>query len=604
MFYNTYRATRSAMKRHQNPLNSRALSLNSRDIRLNNPKRQKLKNLLMTKFIQKYNIRNPDEFLDLVITQFIQIEEFNDNDLKKLDAKINRLNNEFNAQKKTKNNLKNTFNISNEEISKRPLQTEINNLSGISRNNKLNEFTNQTEGKNNINSNINTINNEDVINSNIKIKNLKNDFPSLNTYSNYVTNTEKNIKPRGYSSYVNRTHANYRKYSKSPEEELAELEKEFAEEELIENQKYKNKYERIDFSNQGDEWKAILNYNKKLYQRQLLEQKLKDKNEKESMKNFLDKQVKEKLQKKWDEKNQEREFDRKVNEYLKNIDEKDNIKSTKKMEQIKRLKLDRDNILKNETMKKKIEQLKQKKFDKMLVNNYKANIEQEKNEKIEKKKRGKSELLKLKKEIENKRKLNKEKIEKEKKDDMMLYMLKDKIDQRKENERNLYYTKIRSLSRKYLLPNAEKMLEKMQKDKREEDEKIQHFYDEKNKYEFEKEYKAKIKRLNDKMEIKKFLDMQIEEKKKEKTFLKLLDQEQARIWKLDLNRRFDEMKLEEQCMKSMNKKNFEYILKQIEEKKRNKELEKSKKMSDNEYAINRDLLEKANEDYLKSCDNK
>ena len=240
----------------------------------------------------------------------------------------------------------------------------------------------------------------------------------------------------------------------------------------------------------------------------------------------------------------------------------------------------------------------------MLVNNYKANIEQEKNEKIEKKKRGKSELLKLKKEIENKRKLNKEKIEKEKKDDMMLYMLKDKIDQRKENERNLYYTKIRSLSRKYLLPNAEKMLEKMQKDKREEDEKIQHFYDEKNKYEFEKEYKAKIKRFNDKMEIKKFLDMQIEEKKKEKTFLKLLDQEQARIWKLDLNRRFDEMKLEEQCMKSMNKKNFEYILKQIEEKKRNKELEKSKKMSDNEYAINRDLLEKANEDYLKSCDNK
>ena len=73
-----------------------------------------------------------------------------------------------------------------------------------------------------------------------------------------------------------------------------------------------------------------------------------------------------------------------------------------------------------------------------------------------------------------------------------------------------------------------------------------------------------------KTEIKKFLDMQIQEKKKEQNYLKLLDKEQARIWKVDLMKRCDEMKLEEEAIKKMNRKNFECILKQIEEKKLNK----------------------------------
>ena len=88
------------------------------------------------------------------------------------------------------------------------------------------------------------------------------------------------------------------------------------------------------------------------------------------------------------------------------------------------------------------------------------------------------------------------------------------MDQRKENERNLYYKRIRAMSNKYSLPNSNKILEQMKKDKKEEEEKIQHFYEEKNKQRFEKEMKDKIKRVKDKIEIKKFLDMQIQEKKK------------------------------------------------------------------------------------------
>ena len=173
------------------------------------------------------------------------------------------------------------------------------------------------------------------------------------------------------------------------------------------------------------------------------------------------------------------------------------------------------------------------------------------------------------------------------------------MDQRKENERNYYYKKIKSLSNKYLLPNSEKILKKIIQEGKIEEEKIQHYYEEKNLKEFEKEIKAKKKRQNDKIEIKKFLDMQIEQKKKEEKFLKLLDQEQARIWKLDLIKRNEEMKTEREHIKNMNRKNFEGLLKQIEEKKRSKS--KKNIMTESEYAMNRDLLEKANEDYLKSC---
>ena len=95
--------------------------------------------------------------------------------------------------------------------------------------------------------------------------------------------------------------------------------------------------------------------------------------------------------------------------------------------------------------------------------------------------------------------------------------------------------------------------------------------------------------------------MQIAEKNKEKNFNKLLDQEQARIWKIDLKKRYDEMNKEKECIKKMNRKNFECILKQIEQKKRSKSNKNI--MTENEYAMNRNLLEKANEDYLRNNNN-
>ena len=568
MFYNTYRSTKSALQRRQN-------SSNPRSYLLNQPKRQKLKNLLMSKFIQKYNIKDPDEYLDLVLTQFIQTEKLNDTDLKRLDLKIKKLNKEFTNKTELITDLENIY--------QKPIQTEVNT---IIKDSTINQALNDNNKNEELNNNKNTPNTQN------KIRNLKNEFPSLNTYSSQISKTESNIKKRGHSSYNNNRTLNT---IKTPEEELAELEKELKEEELLEN---KNRYKRIDFTYQGDEWAAIVNYNKNLYKRQILEDKLKELEVQRRTKECLDIQIKEKLKKKLDEESQEKQFDEKIKKYTQTMDEMYETKNRKICEQIHRLKTDRDAILKAQTMRKKIEDLKEKKFEKNLVKKYKEQLEQDRQDKINRKKKGKEDLLKAKKDIEEKQKKLKEKALKEKEEDKKINQLRNLIDQRKENERKYYYDKIKANSNKYYLPYAESVLKKLEKEKKEEEEKIQYHYDEKNRHDFEKEYKAKLKRLNDKIEMKKFLDMQIAEKNKEKNFNKLLDQEQARIWKIDLKKRYDEMNKEKECIKKMNRKNFECILKQIEQKKRSKSNKNI--MTENEYAMNRNLLEKANEDYLRN----
>ena len=574
MFYNSYRATRTALQNRQYSAKTRPL-INPREYLINQPKRQKLKNLLMTKFMQKYNIKDPNEFLDLVLTQFIQGERLNDIDLKKLDLKICRLNKEFNNKNQNRNKLENYSTMS--------LKTDIN-INHIHNNDLLNNLHEEKNIK--------------IKNKANQIKNLKNEFPSLRPNSKTVARTESNIfKSKGNSCYTSPIN---RKMIKSPEQELEELEKEMAEEELM-LEKKKKRYKRIDFGYQGDEWSAIVNYNKNLYQRQLREEKIKDLETKKRTKECLDIQIKEKLKNQLDDKLKDKEFDEKIKLHTKQLDEKREEKLKKISEQINRLKIDRDNILKNENMKKEIEKLKEKKFEKNLVKMYKAQLEQDRQIQLDRKRQGKEDLLEAKKVIEEKQKKIKEEKEKEIEEEKRLNKLRYIMDQQKENERNSYYKRIKSMSNKYILPDSDKILRNLTQDGKTEEEKIQHYYEEKNLKDFEREIRAKIKRQNDKIEIKKFLDMQIEQKKKEEKFLKLLDQEQARIWKLDLMKRNDEMKTEREHIKNMNKKNFEGLLKQIEEKQRSKS--KKNIMTESEYAMNRDLLEKANEDYLKGCNN-
>ena len=129
----------------------------------------------------------------------------------------------------------------------------------------------------------------------------------------------------------------------------------------------------------------------------------------------------------------------------------------------------------------------------------------------------------------------------------------------------------------------------MKQDQKNEDEKVFQLMMEKNRQEEEKERQDKIKRKEEKLAIRKFLDKQIEEKKKDMELEKAIDDEQARIWNIDCKKYNEDEKRINKIIKDMNKRNLDSIMEQMKKRKE----KKNQSMSLVEYAMNREILEKA-----------
>ena len=553
MFYNTYRTTKSSMRSADKDRFSRSGQniINQRERLLNLQKRQKLKDLLITKFMQKYGINNPEELLEEEITKFLQGEKLNDVDLKKLDMKVKNLL----KQKASKEKLKNTLTKSLQE-------TTSNNV---------------------VLPKIDTVKN-DVIDNTISPKNIKNQPTRLSTEPAVSTLQQPKLSTSLYSP-MNTYASKNSKIFKKPEEELAELEAEFAEEE----KKKMQKYERLDFTDLGgDEWYAIAKYNRKIYEEQLEEERMKNNMLKRRNKQELDLQIKQRLRKEYEDELKEKEYDKIIEEHQKKMDELEKQKKEQIKNQIMREKESRDEQMRQNYIKKRIEILKEKKFEKSLVKTIQEGLEKDKKEALEKKRRENEALINAIKENELKKQKKKEQEKKEKEEDIKMGEERIKMQLKQDYIREKYYDTIKKYGNKYSV-QSDGILQKMKKDQEEEDKKIQFYYDEKNRLANEREKNEALRRKKEKNELKKYLDMQIEERKKEEEFLKSLDDEQARIWAIDCKKYFEDEKAIESKIRAMNKRNLDLVLDQINKRKTNKK----HTMTDTEYAMNRDILQKA-----------
>ena len=199
-------------------------------------------------------------------------------------------------------------------------------------------------------------------------------------------------------------------------------------------------------------------------------------------------------------------------------------------------------------------------------------------------------------EEEKESKNNESEDEKEKEKD------KDK-ENNKEEEINTKADKVNNESENSgMVENNNK--EKNRQEQQKEEEKIQFYIEEKRKAMEEKEIREKIRKKKEKLELKKFLDMQVEEKKKEKTFLKELEHEQARIWNIDVQKYNEDSKMIDNKYKMMKKKNFEYILKQMKENDEKKIIKHNCDMTNDEYEMNKELLKQAKKSFLNEEKNK
>ena len=567
MFYNNYRSTRAALREEEqrNKFLEKKI-INPKERLMNLQKRKKLKDLLTLKFMEKYGLKNNDQFIDNEITKFVQKEKVNDVDLQRLDNRIRRILRNNSAKNILKSNLA-------RNLQQPKTQEEIIELQ------KENSPVSQQE---NIDIN-NTLNQQ---NGDISLPQV--DKVNQNEKNLYHSQSSSNINPNNtFTAFPKRRFFNKRIY-KSPEEELAELEEEFKKEETL----YKPRGIRLDFTNEGDEWTAINKYNKKLFEEQLLEERIKNKQMKKRTKAELDNQIKEKIKKEYEDELKEKEYDRIMEEHLKKMDEIERKKAEDIKKQIMREKINRDILLKEEYVRKRIESLKEKKFERELVKNIKENIEKDKRALKEKKIKENEALNRAIKENELKKERLKQQIKKQKEDDILSLEELIKTEKKQDLERKFYFDRIKNYGNKYSCKNAEEIIEKMKETQKKEDEKIQHYYDEKRKEADEKERKAILRRKEERRELKKYLDMQVEEKKKEEDFLKALDSEQARIWNVDAKKYYEDEKIIDGKIRAMNKKNLDCLIQQMNEN-MNKKNTKKNTMSDVEYYMNKDLLEKA-----------
>ena len=550
MFYNLQRSTKAGREEAEKAkLTGVGHSIiNPKERLLNFQKRKKLKDLLITKFMQKYGLNQPDQILDREITQFLQGEKLTDVDLQRLDAKLKKIFKDKRNNQQLKSTLSKSLLERNTNLNKS--QPDLLPRIQDQKNKNLNSTLNQNEHYNKI-----------------EIK------------------KERKLRPSASVEMPNNKY-NKKKY-RNPEEELAELEKEFEEEEKERNAK--RNYTRIDFSGVGDEWMAMANYNKKMFEKQLKEEKEKDAEIKRRTKEDLDNQVKQKLKREYEEVLKEKESDKIFQEHLKHIDELEREKQEALRKQILREKKNRDAQIKDEYTRKRIEQLKQRKFERNLIKNIKEEMEKEKQAAIQKKIKENEALKKVIRENELYKEKQKELLQKEKEEDIESYKEMERNELKKDLERKRYFDNIRRFANKYDENETAKILNQMKKDQQDEDEKVYQLMMEKNRQEEEKEKKDKIKRKEDKIAMRKFLDMQIEEKKKDMELEKAINDEQARIWNMDCKKYSEDEKRINKIIRDMNKRNLDSIMEQMKKRKG----KKNQSMSEVEYAINRETLEKA-----------
>ncbi len=524
--------------------------INPKERLLNYQKRQKLKDLLVTKFMKKYGIDEHDQTLENEITKFIQAEKLTDVDLQRLDAKLSRM---FKIRRQNQH-LKSSLSKSLLEKKTNLNKSQPDFLPKI-----------QEQKKPNLDTTLNQ---------------------TLNQSSNYNkidVNTKKEKKLRPSASVE--MPKNKKQIYKNPEEELAELEAEFAKEE----KNSKKNFTRIDFSGVGDEWFAMAKYNKKMYEKQLKEEREKDAEIKRRTKEDLDNQIKQKLKREYEEVLKEKEGDKIFQEHLKHIDELEKEKQEAFKKQMLREKKNRDAQIKDEYTRKRIEFLKQRKYERNLMKTIQNEMEKEKQEAIQKKLKENEALKRVIKENEINKEKQRELLKKEKEEDIQSYKEMERNELKKDIERKRYFDNIRRFANKYDEDEVSKILNQMKQDQKDEDEKVYQLMLEKIRKEDEREKQAKIKRKQDKIAMRKFLDMQIEEKKKEMDLEKAIDDEQSRIWKVDCKKYNEDEKRINKIIRDMNKRNLDSIMEQMKKRKE----KKNQSMSMVEYAMNRDTLEKA-----------
>ena len=566
MFYNSQRITKSGLKElsQKNKISEDENILNNKQKMLDFQKKEKMKDLLIFKYMKKCGIKKPQIYLEDEISQFMKGEKLKKVDLQKMNNKMKEILSRKLPKKK---------------IIKSP--TTI-----FSDNNKLPEIEPLSPSRK-----------REVllhpIHSSLSSGNLKTAVSVSKSINNPQLNQEQEKKNENQCE-LNTLSSNIMSRRKKklyikPEEEIAELERELGLDEKAE--KPKKGYERLfKFFSEGNEWKAIDKYNQELYEQEIEEEKFRIFSNKNKLRQDLENQMKEKAKRDYIDSLEEEKFKQIFNEHNKKMLQ---IEKEQKEEQHKRVLLEKriqEEQIKTKKIKQRLEMLREKKFDKNTIEAVKEELEKEKKYLLEKKMKETEIIKKDMKTAENNMKLKLERLKKEKEDDKIFCQDLEKVEEKKELERQKILERMRSVKHYKANQNVQNIINQIKKDEEEEDEKLKEYLINKKKIEDKREEREKNRRIQMLFDVKRQLEKQMEEKIREKEFEKKLWKEQGKIWNIDSEKYMLEKKEIEEKIKKMNLKNAEKLREQIQYK--NNENIKKKSMSIMEYSLNKNTLNK------------
>lgn len=275
---------------------------------INYEKREKLKQLLITKFMKKYNLKKYDPLIEQEITLFLHKEVLNEKDLKALDAKIEKM-----LLKKTKiENL--AENLGGKDIPKDEANDIIENLKSDAGKPRIHTALVDKRG----------YNNDDC-------KSVRSGISGASRLSN--------AKPM-------------KKDLNSDDIEILSVTQE--------------PIDRVQFASEKDEWNAINKYNQQQFELDKITERQKDQKIKKRVKEDLDNQIKQKLTRINEERFKTKEYDKIAISHVDLLNQLEQDRKREVKENMLKEKENRDSQRLDEKKRKKVEEVKSKKYDQEL----------------------------------------------------------------------------------------------------------------------------------------------------------------------------------------------------------------------------------------------
>ena len=484
-----------------------------RDTLMNNQRRDKLKQTLIDKFMKTFGESAVKPIIEKEVTTFLKRDKLNDYDLQQLERTLQgKL-----TVRQNKQNLKK--NLQN------PLQTR-------------NQAYNQT-------SNVNI--------EEVKLPDInQNRMQNQNLCSCERLNQSRMSGASDLDKFDDRTLGDQMR---------DEAMKDFQQINMG-NEKKINGIE-IDFSKYADEWDAINMYNKKKFEEDKKKEKIKDWEMKMRTRNDLDNQIKQKIKREYEEKLKSLEYDALVDKHLKHLDELEAKKREEIKKRILKEKQMRDKQLREQYVRKRIEFLKNKKYERALVKENIKEIKEEKKAAIEKKRAEKAAMDKTVQDNLLRRKILEEQARKEREDDIRIMEDAAALDIKNENKRKEYFAKIERNANAFAGKAVETVLKAQAEKLKNEEEQLKEYERVMNERAKEEDERRMKEIAEGKVKYRNYLDKQVERRKKDDEYEKLVDLEQGRIWREDCKRYKEREKEVARIIREMNKRNLEALDEQV-----------------------------------------